>query len=248
VFDARGTSAAAASTAIFGAKKDVGLLERCDGGTLVIDEPGELPQATQTKIVRFLETRSVARDDGVEIAPFDTRVVAISRADIEHEVQAGRVREDLAALLGAARVELPPLRERTGDVTLLATAFFRELRLEDRVLSPVTIRRFESYSWPGNVRELKNAVIRWATTGDDAEDPLRAFRAEDAAASPNELYQRVLAADLTLGQARDVVLDDFERRFVKQVLARYGGNVTRAAAASGLARRYFQVLRVKRGV
>jgi DNA-binding NtrC family response regulator len=248
VFDARLIGPDRASAILFGERDTPGLLERCRAGTVVIDEPSELPNAVQTKFARFLEKRPITRDDGSDLAPLGTRVVAISRSDIEREVQAGRLREDLAALLGAARVELPPLRDRAGDVTLLATAFFRELRIEDKVVSPLTLRRFEAYSWPGNVRELKKAVTRYATTGDDDADPRSAFRAEDAPISPGALYQRVLAADLTLAQARDVVLDDFERRFVTKVLERHGGNVSRAAAASGLARRYFQILRVKRGV
>jgi transcriptional regulator with GAF, ATPase, and Fis domain len=129
-------------------------------------------------------------------------------------------------------------------------AFFRALGIEDGVLAPITLRRFEAYSWPGNVRELKNAVARAATTGEDTLDPRDIFRAEDAEGRdtvPNELYRRVLEADLTLIQARDIVIADFDRRFVRRVLERYKGNVTHAAAASGLARRYFQLLRAKRG-
>lgn len=108
------------------------------------------------------------------------------------------------------------------------------------------MRRFEAYAWPGNVRELMRAVVRFATTGDDATDAVVAFREDARAATPNELVDRVLAADLPLAQAREIVVEDFERRFVRVVLERHGGNVTRAAAASGVARRYFQLLRAKR--
>lgn len=247
VLDAARTPAEEADARLFGTAASPGALEASAGGTLVVDEPSELPLASQAKLARFLERRSVVRDDGTALPAVDVRVLAISRADVEREVQAGRLREDLALLLAAARVELPPLRERQGDVTLLATTFFRALRLEDRVLPPLTLRRFEAHSWPGNVRELQAAVVRFATTGEDRADPVRALREEDGV-RPTELYERVLGADLPLAQARDIVLEDFERRFVRKVLEKSGGNVTRAAAASGLARRYFQLLRAKRGV
>jgi DNA-binding NtrC family response regulator len=246
VFDAS-TGGDRAGEILFGLAGAPGLIERCRGGTLVIDEPSELPANVQTTFTRFLEKRPVMRADGTELAPCDARIIALSRSDIEREVQGGRLRDELAAVLGAARVELPPVRDRAGDVTLLATAFFRELRIEDRVLSPMTVRRFEAYSWPGNVRELKNAVARYATTGDDTADARSTFRAEGDRNSPDELYQRVFAANLPLSQSREIIVEDFDRRFVRRILERHGGNVSRAAAASGLARRYFQILRVKRG-
>jgi DNA-binding NtrC family response regulator len=252
VFDARSTNADAAEARLFGAAGVIGAVEQSQRGTLVIDEPAELPISVQMKLTRWLERRPIARADGSPMTPSQTdpRVVVLSRSDVEREVQAGRLVEALAVALGGARVELPPLRDRPGDITLLATAFFRALGLEDRGLAPLTVRRFEAYTWPGNVRELKNAVARAATTGDDALDPRAIFSAEDADGRdtlPNELYRRVLEAELTLTQARDIVIADFDRRFVRRVLERHNGNVTHAAAASGLARRYFQVLRAKRG-
>ncbi len=248
VLDPVSTAPSMIDAALFGLKDTPGLLDQAHGGTLVLDEPAELPLAVQNKIARFLEKRPVTRADGSPLPAVDARVIAISRGDVEREVQDGRLREDLAAILGAARLELPPLRRRAGDVVLLATAFFKALRIEDRVLPPITLRRFEAYSWPGNVRELERAVARYATTGDDATDARLAFR--DAARAPtvDDLHRRVLEADLALGNARDIIVADFERRFVQHALARHGGNVTRAAAASGVARRYFHVLKSKLGV
>lgn len=248
VFDARRVAPERVEALLFGAAGQPGAVEECQGGTLVVDEPSELPADVQQKLARLLEGRSLVRADGSSLALAGTRVIALSRSDVEREVQAGHLREELATLLGAARVELPPLRDRAGDVTLLATTFFRALALEDRFLLPLTTRRFEAYAWPGNVRELKAATIRVATTGDDATDARSALRAEEGETSPSELYRRVLAADLALPRAREIITEDFDRRFVRRILERHGGNVTRAAAASGLARRYFQVLRVKRGV
>lgn len=249
VLDPSSVSVDALDVTLFGGSSELpGLLEQAHGGTLVIDEPAELPSAVQSKLARFLQKHPVTRTDGSPIDAADARVIAISRSDVEREVHAGRLREDLATILGAARLELPPLRRREGDVTILATAFFKALRVEDRVLPPITMRRFEAYSWPGNVRELESAVVRFATSGDDATNPRNAFRDETREPSLDELCRRIFDADLALTASRDILVADFERRFVRHVLARHGGNVTRAAAASGVARRYFHVLRVKRGV
>lgn len=231
---------------LFGSADAPGVVEQARNGTLVLDEPTELPPRTQASFARLLEGRSITRADGTPLELQGIRVIALSRNDIEREVQANRLREDLATLLAGAHVSLPPLREREGDIALLATTFMRAQGVRDRVLPPISVRRFEAHTWPGNVRELQRAVVRFATTGNDETNPVAAFREETRPTSPTELVERVLAADLPLGQAREVIVDDFERRFVKVVLEKHGGNVTRAAAASGVARRYFQVLRAKR--
>ncbi len=248
VLDPTGLEPDAIDASLFGAGGNQGLLEQAHGGTLVLDEPSELPPVVQAKLARFLQRHPVTRADGSLLAAVDARIIALSRTDVEREVQAGRLREDLATILGAARLELPPLRRREGDVAVLASAFFKALRIEDRVLPPITLRRFEAYSWPGNVRELERAVVRFATSGDDETNPRHAFRDEAREPSMDELCRRVLDADLALGASRDVIVADFERRFVRTALERHGGNVTRAAAASGIARRYFHMLRVRHRV
>jgi two-component system, NtrC family, response regulator HydG len=157
------------------------------------------------------------------------------------------------------RIELPPLRARTGDVTLLAKDFWHSLA--PRVpIPPGLLARFEDYPWPGNVRELHNAVARAIALGDVALDA----RGESPAlvgdtprpsvgTKPRELddvpagdlVERILATDLPLTRAREALVGEFEKRYVARVLDRHGGNVAKAAAASGLARRYFQLLRAR---
>jgi DNA-binding NtrC family response regulator len=178
----------------------------------------------------------------------DVRVLAATRRDLDHEVQAGRFREDHFYRLAVARVELPPLRERKGDVELLARFFWRKLGgAED--ITPGVLARFEDHDWPGNVRELRNAVARRVALGDLAGDSPSARRAPSARAAAeaesalDAAFEPVLALDLPLPRARQRVVDAFERRYVERVLAKHGGNVTRAAAASGIARRYFYDLR-----
>jgi two-component system response regulator HydG len=148
-----------------------------------------------------------------------------------------------------ARIELPPLRRRAGDAAVLAQHFWA--RLADRgVPFPADLgHRLDAYDWPGNVRELFNAVARRVALGDLAPvETVRPAPAEGAPAGARpEVIEAVLALDLPIVRARERVVEEFERRYVQRVLAQHGGNVTNAAAASGIARRYFQLLRARHG-
>jgi two-component system response regulator HydG len=225
-----------------------GVFEQAHGGTLLIDEIGELEPALQPKLLRALERGEVQRVGGDAWLKVDVRVLAATRRDLDHEVQAGRFREDLFYRLAVARVELPPLRERKGDVELLARFFWRKLGGAEDV-TPGVLARFEDHDWPGNVRELRNAIARRVALGDLAGDSPSARRAPAARAATeaesalDAAFEPILALDLSLQRARQRVVDAFERRYVERVLAKHGGNVTRAAAASGIARRYFYDLR-----
>jgi len=165
-------------------------------------------------------------------------------------VQAGRFRDDLYYRLAVARLELPPLRRRTGDVPLLARHFWRALTTEP--VPDEFIARLDDYAWPGNVRELSNAVAHRVALGDlaNTEGLRRASGAPDPAqagattGSP-DVVREVIAEDLPYLPARQRVVDDFERRFVEHVLAKHKGNVSKAAAASGIARRYFYTIRAR---
>lgn len=177
------------------------------------------------------------------------------RRDIDKLVEEGRFREDLFYRLAVARLEIPPLRRREGDVPLLAAHFFRRIADHgDR--AEAFLARHQGYDWPGNVRELQNAAARFAALGDAASlaptrGPLRASQPPSARATRSatedtvegDVIQQVVAADLSFAEARARVLDAFERAYVTRVLALHDGNVTRAAAASGLARRYFHTLK-----
>ncbi len=231
-FQAYGKDDARTEAELFG---DGGAWAMAAGGTLLLDEPCDFSPALQSRLLRALE-------GGPPV-----RLMATSRRSVEVEVEHGRLREDLALELSTSRLEIPPLRDRQGDVALLAAHFFRALD-DERTLPAITVRRFEAYGWPGNVRELRAAVRRFHATGTDAVEPRNTFAESGRYEDPTTLYQRVLASDLALPQARAVVTEDFDRRYVERVLARHGGNVTRAAASSGLARRYFQILKGKRGL
>lgn len=232
VFQAYGKDDARAEAELFG---EGGAWAEATGGTLLVDEPCDLSPALQLRLLRALEVKS------------PLRLMATSRRSVDGEVEHGRLREDLALELSTSRLEIPPLRDRDGDVALLAAHFYRSLD-DERTLPALTVRRFEAYGWPGNVRELRAAVRRFHATGADALEPRETFAETGHQEDPTTLYRRVLASDLALPQARAVITDDFDRRYVERVLARHAGNVTRAAASSGLARRYFQILKSKRGL
>jgi DNA-binding NtrC family response regulator len=214
-----------------------GVFEQAHGGTLLIDEIGDLDMALQPKLLRVIE-RSEVRRVGSSGPPIkvDVRLLAATRRDLDREVQDGRFRDDLYYRLAVARIELPPLRARKGDVAVLAAHFWREMGGKDDPPYEL-IRRFERYAWPGNVRELANAVARYIALGDFAP------AGEGPSEPPSgDLVEGVLGLELPFPRARDRVLAEFERRYVARMLARHGGNVAQAAQASGIGRRYFAMI------
>jgi transcriptional regulator with GAF, ATPase, and Fis domain len=141
-----------------------GLFETADGGTVFLDEIGEMTPGLQAKLLRFLEEKTFKRLGGLADVRVDVRVVAATNRDLEREVKAGKFREDLFYRLQVMPIVLPPLRERKGDVVLLANfyidQFNREFRKKIRGLVPQAVSLLEQYQWPGNVRELRNAIER----------------------------------------------------------------------------------------
>ncbi len=200
-------------------------LEEARGGTLFVDEAADLDAREQAVLLHGIERASGAR------------ILVATRTDLDSEIQAGRFRDDLFRRLASLRIELPPLRRRKGDVALLARHFWRTLGGEDAIPSDL-VARLETYAWPGNVRELADVVARRFARG--AAEPLEDDSTADA-------MERILEKDLPFSRARDEALAEFEKRYVARVLARHGGHVGRAAAAAGIARRYFQVLRGRTG-
>jgi DNA-binding NtrC family response regulator len=220
-----------------------GVFEAAHQGTLLIDEITELAPPLQRKLLRAIERGEVCRVGSDSWMHVDVRVIATTRRDLEKEVEAERFREDLFFRLAVGRVELPPLRRRQSDVALLADYFWKRLGDEDRPLPHDFLRRYDGYSWPGNVRELQNAVARRLALGDADPDHDDAPAEPDGA--PENAFRWVLEQDLPFTSARDLVANEFVRHYVEAVLEQHGGNVSRAAAASGLARRYFQILRAR---
>jgi DNA-binding NtrC family response regulator len=215
-----------------------GLFEQAHGGTLFLDEIGELELGLQPKLLRVLEQSRVRRVGGESFIPVDARVIAATRRDLDREVQDGRFRDDLFFRLNVARLELPPLRERHGDVAFLARHFWQELARGAGPLPYKLLTSLERHAWPGNVRELRNAVARHVALGE-----LAGVAPESARRAPaTDPFEAILAENLPFPLARDRVVRAFERRYVERVLEREGGSVARAANASGIARRYFNTI------
>jgi two-component system, NtrC family, response regulator HydG len=220
-----------------------GVFEQAHGGTLLIDEIGDLDLALQPKLLRAIERSEFRRVGGERLIHADVRVLSATRRDLDRMVQQGAFRDDLFHRLAVTRVELPPLRRRRGDIEMLAHHFWREMGGASGGPGVKQLQRWSNYPWPGNIRELKNAVARALALGTLAELPRAATPAEPTDA--RDLVERVIAQRLPLGPARALVIEAFERRYVEWALGEHGGNVAQAAAAAGVARRYFQILKTR---
>jgi DNA-binding NtrC family response regulator len=207
-----------------------GLFETADGGTVFLDEIGEMTPALQSKLLRFLEEKAFKRVGGLADVRVDVRVIAATNRDLEEEVKAGKFREDLFYRLQVMPILLPPLRERKGDVPLLAAyyieRFNREFKKRVRGLSAAATQLLEQYQWPGNVRELRNAIERAMLLIDrDRLEP------EDF----STLTRSVEPTQFRL-PAGGVNLEDVERQLLTQALERAGGNQSQAAQLLGINR------------
>ena len=207
-----------------------GLFETADGGTVFLDEIGEMTPALQAKLLRFLEEKTFKRVGGLNDLRVDVRVVAATNRDLEQEVKAGKFREDLFYRLQVMPIHLPPVRERKGDVPLLANYFIdrfnREFRKHVRGLSPAATDVLQQYTWPGNVRELRNAIERAMLLID------RAWLEPD---NFTTLTRTVAPTQFRL-PPEGVNLEEVERQLLLQALERAGGNQTQAAQLLGINR------------
>jgi DNA-binding NtrC family response regulator len=255
VLDCTAISATLVESELFGhergaftgaASQRKGVFEQAHGGTLFIDEIGDLPLDMQPKLLRALERSEVRRVGGSQWIQCDVRVVAATRRDVEELVEEQRFRDDLFHRLSVARVELPPLRRRRGDILALVDHFCKELDGDPRSISGPLLSEWSRAAWPGNVRELHNAVTRELALGD--LNRMSELTGEHVAANPAggaEDFESILALDLPFVAARTRVVEAFQRRYLERVLAAHGGNAQRAAQASGIAPRYFRLLRAR---
>jgi DNA-binding NtrC family response regulator len=207
-----------------------GLLETADGGTVFLDEIGEMPPGLQAKLLRFLEERTFKRVGGLNDIRVDVRIIAATNRDLEDEVRAGKFREDLFYRLQVMPVRLPALRERVGDIRLLVGHYIdrynREFRKRVRGLQPSAQTLLDQYGWPGNVRELRNAIERAMLLADRGLLGLEDFAtlSRGATSSPFRL------------PAEGINLEAVERQLLVQALERTGGNQTHAGHLLGINR------------
>jgi DNA-binding NtrC family response regulator len=236
VFDCTAVPPALLESALFGHEKGSftgatsqrrGVFEQAHGGTLFIDEIGELEPTLQPKLLRAIERGEIQRVGASGWLKVDVRIVAANRRDLDREVQAGRFRDDLFFRLAVGRIELPPLRRRRGDVAVLARHFWTAIAGEGRPLPGGLLARLEDYAWPGNVRELQNVVERMVVIG--AEPALTA--AQLAAVAPHITGG---TDRFSLPRDRLATLEEVEAEYIAWMIEQCGGNKTRAAERLGV--------------
>jgi DNA-binding NtrC family response regulator len=215
------------------ASRKIGLTELADGGTLFLDEIGDLSLPLQAKLLRVLETKRFRRVGGVKEFPTDFRLVSATNRPLQELVEKDEFRGDLFYRINAVILELPPLRERTGDIALLVDQFLREFRRLDGELwsvAPDALALLEGYSWPGNVRELRNVIERAALLARG-----QTIRASDLGSS---LSSDGGVAPATNGKALPSLdLETLERMAIEQALERSGWHQGRASEMLGVSAR-----------
>jgi len=220
----------------------VGRFAAAAGGTIFLDEIGDMAPATQAKVLRVLQERSLERVGGTEPIAVDVRVIAATHRDLAEDVRTGRFREDLYYRLRVVEIELPPLRERREDIPALAQRFLEQvterLGREKRPLSEACLARLARHDWPGNVRELHNAIERAAVLATGAEIEAEDLDLFETGAAPSAAGPAL--EGLPFSEAKKRVVEDFERRFLLGALRKSGGNVSRAAESIGMVRQSLQ--------
>jgi DNA-binding NtrC family response regulator len=207
-----------------------GRFEEASGGTLLLDEIGEMPLALQPKLLRVLEERTVRRVGGTQDLPVDVRVIADTNRPLDEDARAGRFREDLLYRLNVFALRVPPLSERREDILPLCRHFLAEETGANRRFSPAAQRLLLNYSWPGNVRELRNAVVRAAIISRGAvvlPEDLPAFLRTAETASELVSGSTVLVGNM----------DEIQKRAILEAIEKTNGNKTQAAKLLGISRR-----------
>lgn len=219
-----------------------GLMRSAANGTVFLDEIDSLPLAAQVKLLRFLQTKEFQPLGSAKTCTIDVRVIAATNSDLEEAVRSGRFRSDLYYRLNVVPIKLPPLRERLGDILLLAQHFLRKYSSEfgkaERVFSRRAAQKLLSYDWPGNIRELQNIVERAVVLSE-----CRSISCEDILL-PAPAWTKTCES-FRASKAR--IVGEFERSYIQQVLFAHDGNISRAAQAASKDRRAFwQLMRKHR--
>jgi transcriptional regulator with GAF, ATPase, and Fis domain len=236
-----------------------GTFERADGGTIFLDEIGELPLELQTRLLRVLEGRQIRRIGDSRQRPVDVRVVAATNCDLEQQMRRGGFRKDLFYRLAVVRIVLPPLRERVEDIPALARHFLWRTGCADadQILTPEVIRVLKSRQWPGNVRELRNAVERAVLFADSGS--ASAVRGEPHLPQGNASAGSDVLCGIAQGLppalfdqpykvAKERLNREFEEEYLLRMCRQHGRNISKMAEQAGIDRRMVRKLLDKHGV
>ena len=229
------------------AQRRLGRFEQADGGTIFLDEIGEIDAATQVKLLRVLSERTIERVGSNAPIKVDVRVIAATNKNLRQMVDRGEFREDLYFRLNVVKIEMPPLRERGEDIVLLAGVFLREFAKEnqrpEKSLTDQALRLLRSYPWPGNVRELRTVIEHGVVMCNAAQ-----IGVEHLPEFLHEISSKIVARDNTstndlqnkLASQTELNLNALETRAIREALASAGGNRTAAAEMLGISRRTLQ--------
>jgi two-component system response regulator AtoC len=216
-----------------------GLFEEANGGTVFLDEVGDIPLPLQSKLLRVLQERQVRRVGGNRLIDVDVRVISATHQNLADMVQQGNFREDLYYRLNVISLPLPPLRDRPGDIPLLAYHFLRRYAAQSgkevRGIAPEALELLEAYSWPGNVRELQNVMER-AVVLADGELVLPA-ELPTSLRLPQKAPATAVADQLSLKGAKRHWVEAFERDYLIALLKKHQGNISQAAKTAGVDRK-----------
>ena len=221
-------------------KRKIGRFEKADGGTLLLDEIGDISPAMQVKLLRVLQTGTLERVGGVDPIKVDVRIVAATHKRLEDEVKAGRFRADLYYRLKVVLIDMPPLRERKEDVPLLAMHFVEKHATAANPIGQIDTAAMQAllqHQWPGNVRELENA-IKAAVAMAEGSVLHRDLLPETVAPRTSQAAGPApIDIDARLPDLIDDLVGQVEREYFRRVMSEYSGNVARTARHSGLSRR-----------
>jgi len=223
----------------------VGAFEEADGGTVFLDEIGDLIPELQPQLLRVIEKREVKRVGSNSVRKINVRIISATNKKLKNEVNAGNFREDLYFRLSVINIELPPLRKRKDDIAMLTKAFladFLESDAEDQVTDLyATTKALQNHDWPGNVRELRN-LVEIASHSEHRPIDLSTFLYLGRARKPRNDDTSQFNADRPFKTAKQEVIREFEMHYITDLLKRYDNNVSQAARHAGIERAYLQRL------
>jgi DNA-binding NtrC family response regulator len=260
VIDATALPETLAESLLFGHEKGAftgadqrrtGFFEAASGGTVFIDEIGELPAQLQSKFLRVLERQEVVRVGGNVPVKIDVRVVSATHRDLRHEIEANRFREDLYYRLAQVRMQLPPLRDRVEDIPLLCQKLLAGLaggRDMPILIEQAAVDFLATQPWPGNVRELRNVLARAAALAHEGIIRRADVAGEGFGFRGTRQEREVMDLSGTFATAKDHAIERFESAYLSALMKRCGGNLSAAAREADVARHHLRDLLKKRGL